>query len=98
LTEKLSIPPSAIAQNFIRMSGQGKHNWILEADIRRFFDNIAHESILSMISNFPNRKLIEGWLKAGFVFDGKLNPTEMGIPQGGVCSSSLRANPPQGKS
>ncbi|WP_375515209.1 reverse transcriptase domain-containing protein [uncultured Nostoc sp.] len=53
------------------------------------FDNIAHESILSMIGNFPNRILIKEWLKAGFVFQGNLNPTEQGTPQGGVISPLL---------
>lgn len=78
----------AIAQNFIRLKG-GKDTWVLEADIRGFFDNIAHESILSMISNFPKREIIKGWLKAGFVSNGKYNPTETGTPQGGVISPLL---------
>jgi RNA-directed DNA polymerase len=65
------------------------HNWVLEADITGFFDNIAHESILTMMGNFPNRELIKGWLKAGFVFQGKFEPTEQGTPQGGVISPLL---------
>ena len=77
----------AIGQDFMRLQ-RGRDTWVLEADIRGFFDNIAHESILNMINNFPKRKLIREWLKAGFVFDGKFNPTETGTPQGGV--SALR--------
>src|SRR4028118_290961 len=42
-----------------------------------------------MISNFPKRELIKGWLKAGFVFQGKINLTEQGTPQGGVISPLL---------
>jgi RNA-directed DNA polymerase len=42
-----------------------------------------------MVSNFPKRELIKGWLKAGFVFQGKLSPTEQGTPQGGVISPLL---------
>ncbi|MHC5611102.1 MAG: group II intron reverse transcriptase/maturase [Nostoc sp.] len=81
----------AIEQSFIRtcMSNTGRDTWVLEADIKGFFDNIAHESILSMIGNFPNRILIKEWLKAGFVFQGNLNPTEQGTPQGGVISPLL---------
>ena len=81
----------AIEQSFIRtcMSNTGRDTWVHEADIKGFFDNIAHESILSMIGNFPNRILIKEWLKAGFVFQGKLNPTEQGTPQGGVISPLL---------
>jgi RNA-directed DNA polymerase len=78
----------AIAHNFIRLCG-GKDTMVLEADIHGFFDNIAHESILNLIGNFPQRKLIERWLKAGFVFKGKLNSTNAGTPQGGVCSPLL---------
>lgn len=78
----------AIGQCFIRTKGD-RDNWVLEADIKGFFDNIAHESILNMVGNFPKRKLIKEWLKAGFVFQGKLNPTEQGTPQGGVISPLL---------
>jgi RNA-directed DNA polymerase len=78
----------AIEQDFKRVRGGGD-TWVLEADIRGFFDNIAHESILNMIGNFPKRSLIKGWLKAGFVFDGKFNSTEIGTPQGGVISPLL---------
>lgn len=65
------------------------HKWVLEADIKGFFDNIAHESILTKMGKFPNRELIKGWLKAGFVFQGNLHPTEQGTPQGGVISPLL---------
>ena len=78
----------AIAQNYLRVKS-GLDTWVLEADIRGFFDNIAHESILKELGNFPKKELIKGWLKAGFVFDGKFNPTEMGTPQGGVISPLL---------
>ncbi|NMF67330.1 group II intron reverse transcriptase/maturase [Brasilonema octagenarum UFV-E1] len=81
----------AIGQCFnkVGFNKAGGHAWVLEADIKGFFDNIAHESILTMIGNFPNRRLIKEWLKAGFVFQGKLNPTEQGTPQGGVISPLL---------
>jgi RNA-directed DNA polymerase len=78
----------AIAQCFLRLRN-GRDIWVLEADIKGFFDNIAHESILTMLGNFPKRELIKGWLKAGFVFQGKTNPTEQGTPQGGVISPLL---------
>ena len=78
----------AIHQNFLRVKS-GRDSWVLEADIKGFFDNIAHESILKGLENFPKRDLIKGWLKAGFIFEGKFNPTEMGTPQGGVISPLL---------
>lgn len=81
----------AIGQCFnkVGFNKAGGHAWVLEADIKGFFDNIAHESILTMIGNFPNRRLIKEWLKAGFVFQGELNPTEQGTPQGGAISPLL---------
>ena len=81
----------AIGQCFnkVGFGRAGGHKWVLEADIKGFFDNIAHESILNMVGNFPKRELIKGWLKAGFVFQGKINPTEQGTPQGGVISPLL---------
>lgn len=81
----------AIEQCWIRLnsSPNARHIWVLEADIKGFFDNVAHESILKNIGNLPQRELIKGWLKAGFVFEGKLNPTDKGTPQGGVISPLL---------
>jgi len=75
--------------NKVGFNKAGGHKWVLEADIKGFFDNIAHESILNMMGNFPKRELIKGWLKAGFVFQGKLHTTEQGTPQGGVISPLL---------
>ena len=83
------MPP---LQNFRRVH-KGRDNWVLEADIKGFFDNIAHESILKQLGNFPGKNLIRGWLKAGFIFEGKYNPTETGTPQGGVCSPQKRQYP-----
>jgi RNA-directed DNA polymerase len=79
----------AIEQVFSRLNANSKDRWVLEADIRGFFDNIAHESILNKIGNFPKRELIKEWLKAGFIFKGVFNPTETGTPQGGVISPLL---------
>ena len=78
----------AIGQSFNRLQ-RGKDSWVLEADIKGFFDNIAHESILRQLGNFPGKAQIEGWLKAGFVYKGDYSPTEMGTPQGGVISPLL---------
>ncbi len=82
----------AIAQAWVRLNAQprtGGHTWVLDADIKGFFDNISRETILEQLGNFPRRDLIERWLKAGYIFEGKLNPTETGTPQGGVCSPLL---------
>lgn len=78
----------AIQQCFNRLKAD-RDKWVLDADIKGFFDNIAHESILERIDSFPRGELIRGWLKAGFIDKGKLNPTETGTPQGGVVSPLL---------
>jgi retron-type reverse transcriptase len=79
----------AIAQCFLRLSinpSSCTDKWVLDADISGFFDNIAHESILTAIESVPHGDLIEGWLKAGYLDNGVLNPTDTGTPQGGVIS------------
>ncbi len=78
----------AIGQCFIRLRN-GKDTWVLDADIKGFFDNIAHESILKATGTFPEKRLIKGWLKAGFIHEGLKKPTETGTPQGGVVSPLL---------
>ena len=78
----------AIGQSFTRLRGD-RDSWVLEADIKGFFDYIAHESILNQLGNFPGRNRIEGWLKAGFVYRGEFSPTETGTPQGGVILTLL---------
>lgn len=82
----------AIKQTWIKLNASpvsGIHLWVLDADIKGFFDNIAHENILEQLGNFPRRDLIKRWLKAGYIFEGKFNPTETGTPQGAVCSPLL---------
>jgi RNA-directed DNA polymerase len=61
--------------------------WVLDADIKSFFDEIDHGAILCRVPVF--RRVIAGWLKAG-VFTGEVySPTETGTPQGGVISPLL---------
>ncbi len=78
----------AIEQAFIRLCG-GRDTWILDADIKGCFDNLAHESILEMIGSVPQGNLIKEWMKAGYVYKGVYNLTETGTPQGGVISPLL---------
>jgi len=53
------------------------------------FDRIAHDHILSQLGSFPARGMIQQWLKAGVVEQGRLHRTEDGVPQGGVVSPLL---------
>jgi retron-type reverse transcriptase len=72
------------------VGGQGRRarcRWVLDADIKSFFDEIDHDAILSRVPVF--RRVIAGWLKAG-AFTGEVyEPTDTGTPQGGVISPLL---------
>jgi RNA-directed DNA polymerase len=61
--------------------------WILDADIKKCFDNIDHEALLARIPVF--RDVIRRWLKAGAIEFGRYLPTKAGTPQGGVISPLL---------
>lgn len=69
--------------------------WVLDADIRGFFDAIDHEWLVKFIEHriADQRvvRLIQKWLKAGVLEDGKRVRSEQGTPQGG-CISPLLAN------
>ena len=61
--------------------------WILEGDIRGCFDNISHEWLKA---NIPLEQVVlTQFLKAGFVFEQTLYPTDKGTPQGGLISPIL---------
>ena len=63
--------------------------WVLDADLAAAFDRIGHDHLLNMLGTFPARGMVEQWLKAGVVENGRLHRTEEGTPQGGVVSPVL---------
>lgn len=68
-------------------------NWILDADIQSFFDEIDHEWMLKFlghrIADQRVLRLIRKWLKAGRIEDGCRIPASKGTPQGAVISPLL---------
>ena len=70
-----------------------KINWILDADIKGFFDNLNHEMLLNFLKNRIGDKrvlrLISKWLKTGYIEGGKRIRQEAGTPQGAVISPLL---------
>lgn len=69
------------------------YNYVVEADIRSFFDNINHDLLMEMLSkkidDKPFLRLIRKWLKAGILEEGKVINPVTGTPQGGIISPIL---------
>jgi RNA-directed DNA polymerase len=70
-----------------------KVNWVLDADIRRFFDSVDHEWLLRMVAHRiadPRiLRLIRQWLRAGILESGEWSETVEGTPQGAGISPLL---------
>lgn len=68
-------------------------NWVLDADIRSFFDTLDHEWLLKFVEHRiadPRVvRLIRKWLRAGVSEDGQWSRTTVGTPQGAVISPLL---------
>lgn len=69
------------------------YRFVVDADIKGFFDNIPHKLIMTEISSEIADgnilDLIERFLKSGVMEEGQLRPTTKGTPQGGVISPLL---------
>jgi len=71
-----------------------RYDWVLDVDIKGFFDNIDHELIMKAVRRHTDCKwillYIERWLKAPVQLkDGTLEGRDKGTPQGGVISPLL---------
>jgi group II intron reverse transcriptase/maturase len=67
--------------------------WVLEVDVRKYFDSIDHAKLRELLARRVTdgvvRRLIDKWLKAGVMERGQLFYPESGTPQGGVISPAL---------
>lgn len=67
--------------------------WLLEVDIRKFFDTLEHHHLRDIVAlRVPDRgvqRMVGKWLNAGILEDGALTRPEEGTPQGGVISPLL---------
>jgi RNA-directed DNA polymerase len=67
-----------------------KPRYILEADIRKCFDEISHQKLIEKLNTFPLlERQIKAWLKSGIMEDDQTILPEKGTPQGGVISPLL---------
>jgi group II intron reverse transcriptase/maturase len=75
-----------------KIMGQ-KVNWVIEADIKGFFDHVDHGWMMrcleEKIGDTPFKKLIERMLKAGIMEGGQYVASKEGTPQGGIISPIL---------
>src|SRR4029077_13366878 len=70
-----------------------KHYYVLEGDIKGYFDTVHHRKLMSLlrkrIADQDLLDLIWKFLKAGIMDDGLFTRTDKGVPQGGVISPLL---------
>ena len=68
-------------------------NWILDADIRSFFDGLSQDWLVRFLEHRVGDerviRLVRKWLKAGVLEDGEWSVSEAGTPQGAVVSPLL---------
>lgn len=74
-------------QCFNSLAQKTSAEWVLEADIKGCFDNISHDWMIANIRT--DKAVLKKWLKAGFVYQNELFPTDAGTPQGGIISPVL---------
>lgn len=77
----------ARSQLFISLSKKASAEWVMDADIKGFFDNISHEWLLNHVH--MDTAMLRKWLKAGVIDAGQLQRTDDGTPQGGIISPTL---------
>jgi RNA-directed DNA polymerase len=77
----------AMVELFHLLAPKTGPQWVMDADIKSFFDRISHDWLIKSIP--MDKVVLKKWLKAGVVDQHKLMATEDGTPQGGIISPCL---------
>jgi RNA-directed DNA polymerase len=77
----------AMSQIFLQTCRKASAQWVLDADIEGFFDNINHDWMIDNIR--MDKSILKKWLKSGVVDRKQLLATTAGTPQGGIISPAL---------
>lgn len=85
-------PHNALDALYVAIT-QRKVNWVLDADVRSFFDNIEHEWLMKFLEHRVTDprvlRLVRKFLRAGVLEEGEWTRTVAGTPQGAVISPLL---------
>lgn len=75
------------------INNRNKYYWVVEGDIKGAFDSIHHEILLKLLAQrIADRRilnLVDRFLKVGVMEGSLFKSTEVGTPQGGICSPLL---------
>ncbi len=77
----------AMSQIFLQTCRKNSAQWVLDADIEGFFDNINHDWLIDNVC--MDKSVLRKWLKSGVVDRSQLLATTAGTPQGGIISPAL---------
>ena len=82
-----------MALSAIVQSVNDGYSFVVDVDLKSYFDTISHELLLQMVQrrvgDVQVLRLIRAWLKAGVMEEGKVTHPDRGSPQGGVISPTL---------